>query len=539
VGQNWLIGSRLSNMRIGFATIYSWRPHVEHTWYLALLAQRAGHEVRFLTCDSDLPTCYTRELRDRSGWRECLQCRMGGIRSYTAENVASIGQFCSEDHHGGNAQQEWAGSSASTLGRFESPEDYRSQEFYGLLDKLKPVVSMTYNAARNWILKEKLDAVCVFNGRMDATRAIFEAAKSLAVPVVSHERTWFGDGIQLFPGEHCLGLSSVWQMIEQWKDKALTRAQAYKAASLVAKRFLKQNQTEWRAYNQAAIAEEWPVRSGHRRFLILPSSTNETWGHLDWSSGWQSPLEALDAIIDKLPLKPQDLVLRCHPNWAEKIGKRNGSLPEAYFSQWARKRGIHCIMSHERTSTMHLIQQCEAIVVAAGSAALEAGMLGKPVISISPSIYHRAGFTCNVHDRSQLENLNSFGSTFVGGIREGGKQNARQALRFAYAMVWRLPQYVEQVRAISTTKYEYIKGADPQRFLDLFENQRLMPDDDGFALTEDAGEDEVLELIAAQQWLALTPKPSCTGGALETLVKRRGFYKMLDQVRSLSRVGDR
>ena len=60
--------SRLSTMRIGFASVYSWRPHVEHLAFLARMVEKAGHETHFLTCDADLDNCYTREMRGRPGW---------------------------------------------------------------------------------------------------------------------------------------------------------------------------------------------------------------------------------------------------------------------------------------------------------------------------------------------------------------------------------------------------------------------------------------------------------------------------------------
>lgn len=158
-------------MRIGFAAIYSWRPHVEHLYFLAQLAGKAGHDSYFLTCDGDLGACYTREMRDRPKWRECLECRLGGIRSYTTSNVTAIGRLQAEAGTS-SASPEWAFSSASTLGRFESDADYSTPEFSALVERMLPSVQLSFSAAREWISRNKLDAVCVFNGRMDATRAI-------------------------------------------------------------------------------------------------------------------------------------------------------------------------------------------------------------------------------------------------------------------------------------------------------------------------------------------------------------------------------
>ena len=53
-------------------------------------------------------------------------------------------------------------------------------------------------------------------------------------------------------------------------------------------------------------------------------------------------------------------------------------------------------MSHELISPMYMIYQCDSIILAASNDALEGGLLGKRVISVSPSIYHPASFNCNV-----------------------------------------------------------------------------------------------------------------------------------------------
>lgn len=530
-------------MRIGFASIYAWRPHVEHTWYLAGLARAAGHEVRFLTCDGDLPTCYSQLLHERAKWRECLQCRMGGIRSYTSHGVTSFGQCVPRESSDLELSQVrlWSQSSASTLGRFESDQDYSGAAFNTLVGRIEPAVLRAYEAAREWMLREKLDAVCLFNGRVDVTRAIFEAARSLGLPVVSHERTWFGNGIQLLPGEHCLGLQSVWQMVRDWRNKPLTRLQALRAASLVAKRFLRTNVTEWRAYNLNAVETPWPVAKARRRFLILPSSMNEIWGHPDWTSKWQTPLDALDAVIRRLGLESSDLVLRCHPNWAEKIGKQDGRLPEEYYSRWARERGIYCIASTDQTSTMHLIEQCDAIIVASGSAALEAGVLGKSVITSSPSIYHLAGFTINVHGPDEISNLDQLKAQLdlCSDRLPLCDEVVRHALRFAYAMVWRVPQFVNHVRVRQTTEFDYFDGVDLQRFTRLFTHQALDPDDDSFDSSGTTGEDEVLSILRARQWgdLVNPTEPSQSGKPI--VVRRRGVYGWVDPLRRMAKVGDR
>ena len=514
-------------MRVGFSSIYSWRPHVEHLVFLARLMRSAGHEVRFLTCDSDLPTCYTRELRPYAR-TNCLSCRAGGVRSFERHDVSSIHSFAKtiQDQN----SSEWARSSASTIGRFESNADYDSQRYKELVAKIAPAVAVAYSAALSWIEREKLDAVCVFNGRMDATRAIAEAAKAAGIRFVSLERTWFGDGLQLLPDESCLGLASVDRIVAEWRDVPLLLNQATRAAGHVASRFLHSNVKEWQAYNVGATTLQWPA-SGHRRVLILPSSRNEFYGHPDWESAWPEVTAAYDALIDRLGLKPEDIVLRCHPNWARYIGQNDGSLSTSYYREWAKRRGVTFIEPSAPASTLDLIEQAEIIVVGGSSASLEAGILGKQVVAIAPSTYQAAGFQIRAYSQEEVDRL------VLPSDPGESDRVARLTLRYAYSMFYRLPQYVPFVRSQTTTRYLYRNGADPDRFADLCRNGVLKPDDLSFA-SNDADEDAVLSLIKRGQWENLIDRFR----VLETQdpgeeLSRRPFFHAIDRMRNLMPLG--
>lgn len=527
-------------LRIGFASVYAWRPHVEFLMFLARLAQGAGHTVAFLACDGDLPACYTRELRDvRPDWMECLLCRAGGVRSYTGENVSSLGVLAAAPATvlAPELAREWAASSASTLGRFESEADYAGTEFAQLRDRLAPAVALAHSAASAWIAREKLDAICIFNGRIDATRAIFEAARAAGVRVISVERSWAGDGIQLLPEENCLGLQSMHSIVRRWRDQPLTSAQARIAAARIAARLTRTNVTEWRAYNTGGVPAAWPVTGGTRRLLLLPGSLNENWGERGWRSGWPEVTEAYDAIMSRLQLTPADLVLRCHPIWGEKIGKSDGRRPEDYYTQWARSRGVHVIASADRASTMSLIAQCDAVVLASGSAALEAAAMGKQVISTAPSPYHEAGFRTDLTHPDMLPALALDVDLPIAELEVVQERLRRLALRFSYTTTHRMPQYVRHVKAISSFAYRYVPGADPARLIDLIRTGRLEADDRATA-PDTSDEDEVIEKMRCGQWdtlrLGSHQDEPPTGR-----VRRRWLFQPIDFVRAKMPVGDR
>lgn len=523
-------------LRFGFSSIFPWRPHVEHVYYLALLARQAGNEARFLSCDADLPSCYNRELRpNRPGWRQCVACRLGSIRTFESRGVRSIGELAPSGHDPAG-RTDWGLSSAATIGRFEAPEEFAGPECSAIADRLEVGARRAYAATRRWIEVERLDALCVFNGRMDATRGVVEAARDAGIPFVSVERTWFSDGLQLLPNETCLGLESIHRLMATWRDVPLTRAQALRAGAHVASRFTRRNGKEWRAYNQGATVRPWPTR-GRRRVLFTPSSRNEVWAHPDWDLGWPDQTQAFDQLMSRLGLSADEVVVRAHPNWAEKIGLRDGSCSEALFRGWAARRGLHYIEAADRTSTLGLIEQSDAVVVCGGTAALEAGALGKQVISLGPSFYQSAGFATQVHEPVDLASVELHVDLEPAEQAAIARRIARNTIRFCHTMVYRVAQYVPYVHAVTTARYEYFDGADPMRLVGLLRGGGLQPDDPSKA-DSPSEEDEVLDLVASHRWADLMEASPGHDRGPRLDVGRRFPFQYVDWIREQLPRGD-
>jgi len=528
-------------MRIGFASIYAWRPHVEHMHYLSLLAQEAGHEVRFLACDGDLPSCYSRQLRPQNAAKwECFKCRAGGTRSFVARGVSGIGTLAPPATRDNIDARfgAWARSSANTLWRFETPTEFDSGEAARTAATLAPAVARAYEAARRWIEREALDGVYLFNGRMDVTRGVLEAARDKGVPFVSVERTWFGDGIGILPGEDCLGLKNIDRMVSRYSEVPLLETQAARIARHVASRFLRVNTTEWRAYNQQATYTPWPGAGSGPRVLILPSSRNEFHGHADWRNGWREPTQALNALLDHLGLDGRDCVLRCHPNWGERIGHATGERPERYYTEWARARGVKLVASIDRTSTLGLIEEADAVVVNGSSAGLEAGILGKQVISTGPSWYQAGGYASRAHAPDELASLVLTATRDEATRAASAEYTARRALRFGYTMIARAPQFVNQVRGASSFDYEYFAGADATRIGRLLETQQLDADD-GACGSSPQAEGGVLEAIRHRRWSDMLPDSLEARTGAPLAVSRRPAFRAIDHLRRVRPTGDR
>jgi hypothetical protein len=329
----------------------------------------------------------------------------------------------------------------------------------------------------------------------------------------------------------------VHKLVAEFRDRPLSKEQALRAASHIAGRFLRRNIKEWRAYNLRAKLAPWPVANCRRRILLIPDSRNEVWGHPDWSSGWSQPTEAYEALMKHLALEPQDVILRCHPNWGERIGKQDGAFSERYYAEWAARTGVVCIPSVNTTSTTGLIEQCDAIVVASGSAALEAGILGKQVIGIAPASYQEAGFRDSAGAPGQLHSLRLHVELEQEQRDQIARHISRQTLRYCYTMVYRIAQYTRYVKADTTVNYRYDFAADPHRLSRLLSSGRLEADDATFAASSE-GEEEVLHLILRKQWSSLCGQPDFAGGRY-THLQRRPLLRFVDWIGKWKPIGDR
>jgi hypothetical protein len=423
-------------------------------------------------------------------------------------------------------------SSTCTVLRTEPREQWQSAEFRSLQTSLAAAAARAYEGARAWIERERLEGLICFNGRFEANRAVVEAAADAGIPFLTVERTWFGDGLQFAINENCLDLKQLDRLNARYRDVPLSAQQAARVARHLAARFLRRNVTEWRAYNRQAQSRPWPAagRGAGLRVLVVPGSRNEVDGHPHWVYGWEQLTDGLDAVLAGLDVDPDCAVLRCHPNWGERIGRRTGEASERYYSAWAKRRGVHVIDSRDRASTLDLIGQADVVIVTGGSAAFEAGALGKPVISLTPSTYQTAGICVSVLSSRDLDKLK-------GVFTDTSRERIRRTLRYGYTHIYRFSQYVDYVRALTTTRYSYYEGADAGRLTRMLTTCEIEADDPTTA-SDVSGEDAVVAQVEAKRWDDLLRLAEVPTGR-EMAIRRRPALRWIDKLRERFPLGDR
>ena len=517
-------------MRIGFVNMFSFRPHVEHLYFLAKLLAKDGHETFYLTCDGVVSNCYARAIKGKRKLEECPKCILGGVRSFPVGNITSVKSTTAS--LGVKILDSLALSSSCTLNRTESETEWNEPQVVAVRESLHEPINVVYQSAIRWIEQNNIEAVVCFNGRMDLPRAVTYACEQKKIPYITHERTWFGDGLQLIPNANCLSLNALGDMVKDFDEKPLTAEQAKFAGRLAGERFLQTNSLEWRLYNKNPEPAPWPLASEGPRVLIIPSSKNEFAGHDEWRTDWEDNTKALDDLFEAFAIRPEQVVVRCHPNWAENIGKVVGDRSLNLYREWARKSNIYCISSEQKASTYDLIQQADIVVLNGGSSAVEAGVCGKQVICMGPSTYQEAGFLRVFHNKQAL---------YASGAQDALDPDTviRKTLRYLYLRSHRFPQYVDYVKAVETTRYEYFDGADPERIISMLKTGKMMADDASFA-ADSSAEDAIISALKNKEWMSLAGYEVQRARYLEPLLIRRRFgLRWVDNVRAKMPRGDR
>lgn len=520
-------------MNIGIVTYFAFRPHVEHLYMISKLIEEAGHTVFSLSCDGALTTCYRKELTKGSRL-ECIKCTVGGLRSYPIANLSSARRYKkNEDLAVDQATiPSWGYSSACTILRTETEEEKKAPEFLSLERRLSKAAWQSYKIAQRWIDAKQLDAIICFNGRMEATRGVREAAKGKGIRYISVERS-MADGLLFVPEMDCLGLQELHRMVQAYRSKPITLGQAFKSAQIVAARFLNKNVTEWRSYNLTSVNVEWPLNNSKSKVLILPSSYNEYDGHPDWKQKWKDQFEAFDSIVENLGLPLNCFVMRGHPNWGERIGATGGEQIQFHYEKWAREKGIYYIPASSKISTQSLIRQADILIVNGGSAAIEAGILGKKIISLVETLYKHAGFVINYLSNEDRGNLTEIDAMDPKTIR-------RLTMRFLYTWCYRFVQYTKEIKGLDSLHYTYSKDLNADKLLKIISTGELHPDDDVIA-TDEQQEEKVLSLIEDNQWDTIYRfRENFSNESLEyRKYDRKGLYKIIDKVRAQLPLGDR
>lgn len=515
-------------MNIGYVMFYPFRGSLHNMVYFSKIMEREGHSSHYLDCNSSVDYCFNRAVKNNGRIIDCALCMFGGLKTFDVHNISTL-KSSLNNNIGKELQDDIICSTSYTLHRIETDEDCFSKDVLETQDKLRSTADIVYNNACEWINKNSLDLVFIYNGRLDMPRAVLKACEHKNIPYFTFEAAYPGVALEI--NGDCRSLKSMHHIMNDFKDKPLLKEQAVFAANIAVKMIKKKNLV-WRLYNTNPTKAKWPVDTD-KKILIVPSSNHEFKGVAEWTPEWKHPLEGVESVLKTLGIPLSNCVVRAHPNWSESIGSaKDGFKSERVYNDWCKKHSAHMISSVSDINTLDLIQEADLVIVQYGTAGIEAALLGKKVIGLSPSWYSTSDISIQVHGVSQLVNLSGLSDLDANLV-------SRKALRFLYSFHKRFAQYTNEIQPETVFLNRYSYNADIDRIIDPITSGFLKPDDNRFADT-DTDETMVLEEFIMKEYKKIESM-SITDNHIENKllpIKRRFAFRWVDGFRGFLKGGD-
>lgn len=514
-------------MKIGIVSMYPYRPHIQDMVYLSNQLESIGHDCSFLSCKASLPTCYYNLFKGKiKSDKQCLKCRIGGFSSYVNKKKVYYINNKRKSKLDMFDINYIVNSTIGSLGRVENEYEIEKVIDNNIKIKLEESVNIVYQNTIDWIVKEGIEGVLLFNGRLDVTRAIMLSLTRNDIPFISVENHL--NGITLNYNADCLSLNFINTINEMYKDSYLNNEQALFAGKIIGEMFLKK-QKLWRTHNISNIKSTWPInKTKTSKVLITPSSKYEFLGNQDWEVDWTTDYtEGYQKVIEALGVDYSDCVLRCHPFWSENLGELGkGNKSEKHYTDWANKFGINVIKSDDDVNTLDLISEAEIILVNGGTAGIEAAILGKKVISVGKSRYYMAGFTINVFSDKDAETLRTIFNSLDSELIQ------KRVLRYLYNYHARFEQFHDVIIKKTALKNSYIDSKNvADSIIRFFQNKKIEP------FISMSGQDcryeeEIISLVNKRDWNTLVAKKDDQFANIGYEIKKRGLLKIVDSIRN-------
>lgn len=377
----------------------------------------AGDSVEFFNCTGGLKNCdhnvdHTPErCLDCVGRREMgLELLEPNVRSQSFSNSTSMQvrtNFESVndliDYNIDNFDIGYAAlSSFVSLYRDPDPDLTKHRE---MLNRFLVSALQTYEQTVDFLSKNPIDRVYVFNGRFASMRAILRACQRLNVDCYLHERGCDGEHYDLFKNHLMHEIDSIESAINDLWDAAGSHP---KRDEIAAKWFHDQvNRVEkvWHSFlkNQETgrLPTDW--NPNRKNVAIFCSSDDEfvAIGQHWRNDVYPNQVTAIAQIANDL-LKTQPdthLYVRVHPNLTNVDNQRKRDMLSLDFPN------LTIIEPDAVIDTYQLMRCCDTILTFGSSVGCEAIFWGKPSVLLGPCFYENLGGVYRSHSHEQTIRL--------------------------------------------------------------------------------------------------------------------------------------
>lgn len=316
----------------------------------------------------------------------------GDIKKFSSTKVSSVEELRKLKYKGANLG---IGVASSLISKMKDSEPDVTGESRMLIETYLRSSAAVYEQSRKLIKKMKPKKVMVFNGRVACVKAISEAAKTMGVPVVFHEKAPSSDAYVV-----------VDIPVHNFKGRRDRRDKAWKAGSngkedLGAQFFERRRKGETNGPNftENQVENRFPSRKGGARFVYFSSSDDEFAAVEDAIEhrAFDSQRHAVKWLIGWVGEQENtELIIRVHPHLAIKSEKER--------NWWTSLNGknVTLITPEDETDSYALAESSDVVLAYNSTIGVEASYWGVPSISLGDTFYR--GLDC-VYEPDNVEEL--------------------------------------------------------------------------------------------------------------------------------------
>ena len=267
-------------------------------------------------------------------------------------------------------------------------------------NKYKKEGIISFNSVQKYLVRNPdIYEIAVINGRFPCQRGVIEAAIYSNIPWGSYERGSYEMTLPpfLYSAERYFSAVNYWYAPFPTYAR-IEKQKAILDMNLSLELIHSKNVEDWFLLRRQAggtnrFAEEWKNTSKEnspRELVVLfTSSVDEfaelgaSWKEAEWKDQW----EAFEYIIPLLLSQDYRIVLRVHPNLANKPSKTGRVTREAIEALSSRFPELEVIEPTSKTNSYDLLQMANLAIVWISTIGLEASQMGVRAICLSSSEY--------------------------------------------------------------------------------------------------------------------------------------------------------
>ncbi|HAN39425.1 MAG TPA: hypothetical protein DCQ29_11030 [Chitinophagaceae bacterium] len=262
-----------------------------------------------------------------------------------------------------------------------------------------------YEWVKDFLHKEKIDKVYVFNGRFIYNRAILRASQQLGIPVDVHERGADVKHYELYKNTYPHDIKYIynkinifWETSEKSEEQKLADAQRF---FIDRKNGVEQS---WFSFvkNQAQgkLPSNWDV---NKKNIVFFNSSEDEFAAIgdDWKRFiYPTQVEAIETITKDFLSQPLfHFYLRIHPNLMKVENKDMEKLLSI------QSRNLTLIYPDDDVSSYALIEQANKVITFGSTVGIEAAFWKTPSILLGSCFYRDLGATYNPSTQEELYSM--------------------------------------------------------------------------------------------------------------------------------------